>query len=626
MSIRSRIAQAVPGLRKLVLQRNQLITERDGLLRSLQASEDAVKELNAQISDREKRIRSLLEQKAEMSARLAGAYREVDAIRADYAPRKLFVIGFARSGTTILMDILNSAKDVLILSEFNAFMLDTQETVFSHYPGETVFQQFVSRKETEIRLPYKGAVVDDYGQWKGSQAFFEELGRKYRIVGDKIAISGKRADLYGELEMLDRFLGEHSEAAQLFLFRRPDEILKSWTEKHPVEALDAAATLAESWILFIRRYLKSNLGYALFHKDIGPELVPELERVFGVKFDIVPDLIGQRFQKTNAGCEATQETVSAIPNMEMLQKAYDDLLEAFAVDPRSIKSARTESLMKALTPIVYDLVTFVLSLGDRGKPAHHINVLRRFERSVAQFEPCEPRKPIVLLTHPKTGTMGVRNLILHYVGRDRLSPEMLYGDLEGVKPYRLEKEFVYGHIAYSEAMAERFKDRLKVLVLRDPVSIVVSFARSLLDPRQARPDQAYFEETGTSLLELIPLVVSGYTVNGWTLMPFAESYAKFLADWREHADVVVDYDDLLGYWKDLKRGGVNENAREFVASIVKQVPEDWEDRFILGLDPSQSSTYMPHLDPAMKKEAVSLAKKLLIEAGIVKVTGAPGQT
>lgn len=102
----------------------------------------------------------------------------------DLNERGLFVVGHARSGTSILMDILNYSTDICCLSEPYLY----RSFYYKPFP-----KMFNDMNEAQKNLPVKGRHVPDYGIVNGYTTLLK-LARDYKYVGEKLAFRQKIHD------------------------------------------------------------------------------------------------------------------------------------------------------------------------------------------------------------------------------------------------------------------------------------------------------------------------------------------------------------------------------------------------------------------------------------------------
>jgi hypothetical protein len=126
--------------------------------------------------------------------------------------RMLFVLGHARSGTTITLNVLNAARDIYLFGEANAHVRWGQ-------PGfpDTFNAQHVDYGNQHAKASYApphiapGATVLDA---------FVALARSHRIVGEKIAFAGPT--IRDDIALFERvLLSRFFDARYVFTMRAP---------------------------------------------------------------------------------------------------------------------------------------------------------------------------------------------------------------------------------------------------------------------------------------------------------------------------------------------------------------------------------------------------------------------
>ncbi|QGX41335.1 hypothetical protein [Permianibacter aggregans] len=212
--------------------------------------------------------------------------------------RKLHIIGFARSGTTITMDILNSSPDVFIFNELNLHALRHDITVFRDYGGDNFLEQFLARKMAELPQLYKGAIVPDVIEsFSTPDELITALMGQFQYVGDKIALAARDFSGRSDIELIDEFVRRERNATLIFCLRKPSEILYSVSKMFP------GANIAE-WFdcicrymnLALRAFLHSNSAMLVFHAGINCKLISDLETVLGINCQISINAVGRKFQ------------------------------------------------------------------------------------------------------------------------------------------------------------------------------------------------------------------------------------------------------------------------------------------------------------------------------------------
>jgi hypothetical protein len=280
--------------------------------------------------------------------------------------RTIFIIGYARSGTTVLMDILNSSEEALVLSEFNYHIVRKYKNAFGWYGGDTFYEHFVSRKKTELPVLYKSAFLDIKPEENVHEAdeLLDYLARDYTFVGDKIALSFRDFDGVSELELLEQAISQNPEATYIYTFRRPDENLLSAAKMFPDSDLDTLARwIAGTWLVSLRAFARVNRSYLVFQDDVIPEIIQELEALFDLNCSLSEELVGRQMMKTRVQKPEDRDPVAHVKGMDEMTACYDELRSIFACDKSILKKSRTDALMlrvagviSRLEPLVHGLV------------------------------------------------------------------------------------------------------------------------------------------------------------------------------------------------------------------------------------------------------------------------------
>lgn len=150
---------------------------------------------------------------------------------------KLFVLGHARSGTTILGRLLNSAEEVLLLGEAHLFESYWNPRFVSNFNGHHQRTKKVRSKGTRLPVQFDGMLPE---------AILQKLAGHYQWVGEKIAI-GPKAGLGARAATaaVDYYLAHHLDASYILTFRAPMPSLESLRKLFPGVAL---AYLLQGWM------------------------------------------------------------------------------------------------------------------------------------------------------------------------------------------------------------------------------------------------------------------------------------------------------------------------------------------------------------------------------------------
>lgn len=131
----------------------------------------------------------------------------------DTGERGLFIVGHARSGTTVLQCALNSSPDIFVFGEAN-FHVPREPGRFARWYNE-MHASFGNPPAKGDRCPEYEGDLDDV---------LAELLRRYRWVGDKIAFR-------------DESLGYDCDASLRYLLRRHTRATMLCTLRHPLATI-----------------------------------------------------------------------------------------------------------------------------------------------------------------------------------------------------------------------------------------------------------------------------------------------------------------------------------------------------------------------------------------------------
>lgn len=193
--------------------------------------------------------------------------------------RGLFIIGAARSGTTILQDALNHSREVCILGEPDLHMETGAPGFAARFNAK---QRSWHNQETKATyLPRLGARDGSWGR------HLENLAKVYRWVGAKVAVNPGH-----DPEWMDRFRAFHNEhfftARYVFTFREPVSVIKSTLLMRGFESGDVTTLVqnyAEVLVLFAQMVRTMPNVRATFHEDMDAAAFSGLGAWLNVSLD-----------------------------------------------------------------------------------------------------------------------------------------------------------------------------------------------------------------------------------------------------------------------------------------------------------------------------------------------------
>jgi len=229
----------------------------------------------------------------------------------------LIIVGPARSGTTVLLNALNTSGDICMLGEPFSYRDDGEADFRARFNRKHKrFANQISKSTYAPRLPglSEHATAPDY---------FKALSRHYAIYGEKISLSNPRFG--SDFPRLQDWLEDHRPRC-LFVFRRPADVLYS------AAGLFKATTLIDTiyyYALTVRLYL--NIARVL----------PEVRHVLHSEISEATFQVLGRWLNADLSCAAAcydaerlerRHPEAEIAEIETLNLAYDFLSKWEAFD------------------------------------------------------------------------------------------------------------------------------------------------------------------------------------------------------------------------------------------------------------------------------------------------------
>lgn len=314
------IALRIPQIHRLYEQRDEL----QGRLTTLEAELRASRKETAQQRDLLKvvngelgKLRSENKQPPEISNIEPRDSREVDVCRS-LANKCVFVIGYARSSTTLTLQMLNTSERAFLLGEAN-FFLDRDWTSFrSEFNKQHVGFKNQKTKSTYAPdlLPYQ-----DNTWWE----YLNELSHNFKIVGEKIALSSFHINKMGEDGIQDFFEARFLQSKYIFLIRNPIDTLISTLKliqrdkpEDMLKECDAWLRYVKIWANFVRIFPNTKTFIA---DDFGSSSVPKLEQFVGIDLPVASSV----FRPERRTKHDTEEKYAALVGLE---EEFRDIFES----------------------------------------------------------------------------------------------------------------------------------------------------------------------------------------------------------------------------------------------------------------------------------------------------------
>jgi len=199
---------------------------------------------------------------------------------------------------------------------------------------------------------------------------------------------------------------------------------------------------------------------------------------------------------------------------------------------------------------------------------------------------------VILNSVPKCGTMLLRNIVLMFTPWDEIhfpwpSAET-FGQFEDVIRENKFKQFA-GHIPHSPEASVFMRHFRHVLLIRDPIDQVLSYARFYHADHisEASDLSRYIRDHQLNFDEVVGLVIVGlhryFTgVN--------EYFVKRAIAWFDSGCFIIKYEDLLHHVKNLHRPQAKTYFSRLLNHLNIDMPSDWRQRVAAGADRKISST------------------------------------
>ena len=204
--------------------------------------------------------------------------REILTCRA-LAADAFFILGFARSGTTVSMDLVNnSVASAYVLSEVNFYIPKHIPDFYEWYGTHMEIQNTQMSKSSHLPnlMPHRPATW-----WEHLLA----LRKYHKLVGDKMALSALHFDMMPAARIQAFFEARFYNSKYVFLFRDPIATLLSWARLSNFDSDERMRKEMVAWLRMVRlwadmvRVFPNTL--TLIRDDLGDDAVERLGSFVG---------------------------------------------------------------------------------------------------------------------------------------------------------------------------------------------------------------------------------------------------------------------------------------------------------------------------------------------------------
>jgi len=313
--------------------------QKEELCRLTQERSERMQEQFARMLSRiDERGRALsgLQQRMETQINLVDTHLREEEGR-ELETRGLFIIGCARSGTTIFANCLNMSKEVFLLQEADLFVNHRQDDFVGFYNA---------RHRSYENLLRKGLYIPPAATpGRGAFDCLRRMSRRYRYVGEKVAIGPQPNDMGADWrdQAFDFFARYFYGSAYFLTLRLPAETLWSMKKKFPDR--DAPALL-QCWLsvtdFLIDMYLAFENTYLTFLDRLSTDRMEDVARILGLTLDMPPGMLDEQYKHSSLAPGKLPEFLRPHADLhdECLQ-LYHSLRENFC--PRTFRYLHAEN-------------------------------------------------------------------------------------------------------------------------------------------------------------------------------------------------------------------------------------------------------------------------------------------
>ena len=213
------------------------------------------------------------------------------------AKNAVFILGFARSSTTIVQQIVNWSHEALILGEANFHLPSDASRFRDGYNAQHVeFGNQVSK--TTYAPDFVPERPHTWWQW------LAEAAKHYPIVGDKMAFTAYHLTTVDRHATQAFFESRFFDAKYIFIIREPIQALLSTAKLLNVTTEDLLRPEIVAWLDFVQFWADCVRTFpntlTLIADDIGPQTVGEIGRFLELPLSGAEQMLGDEYRNLHA--------------------------------------------------------------------------------------------------------------------------------------------------------------------------------------------------------------------------------------------------------------------------------------------------------------------------------------
>jgi len=280
----------------------------------------------------------------------------------EQAQRCLFIVGCARSGTTILADSLNLSEDVYLLEEANLFANAMRSDFLSWYNQMHL--------EVNCRDPRKGLFLTDPGltsQQPGLE-YLRWLLQRYQWAGEKIVfVPTGRLDDRWQQEVFFEFHARYFGLAKYILILR-DPVEGVWSMLRLFKTVDPLACFG-TWYrtldTLIDVYCSFKSSWMVIFNRFDATVVQRLAEQLNITVDLPAEMIDSRYVESNLSDKPLPEELSSY--VDLAQRArglFSRVAQAFS--PETFRYCGSENTTMFFRDLRNEIRSILEELGQPG--------------------------------------------------------------------------------------------------------------------------------------------------------------------------------------------------------------------------------------------------------------------
>jgi hypothetical protein len=244
---------------------------------------------------------------------------EIETCRS-IANRCAFILGPARSGTTILAQIINANHRAFLTTEANFYQAGSHPDFREWYNGQhLLFQNQISKSSYAPHFNYPG----EHEWWK----WLARTAEYYDVAGDKMAFTDHHVIKNSSVEFMPFFEARFFESRYIWIFRDPIQTILSSTvlwNKDPLALIKSWASMVKLWADFIRVF---PITMTILHADLNESKTAELGAFLGLDLTESGRLVDAREQRQHQPGDTARGSIAS-RLAPILQMIYGEIRES----------------------------------------------------------------------------------------------------------------------------------------------------------------------------------------------------------------------------------------------------------------------------------------------------------